>query len=377
MQLHGTATVSNELDEGNQFAKGHPAAHVFAVAYNVSISENVSGKEFIRAFLIGYEVVARLGYASKMKDEMHPHGTWGIVGGVVASAILQRKTEQEIIEAVLLASTLPLATSWESAVTGMTVRNLYTGIACEQAMNIVEYEKAGFKSSLHVVEHVWSHILSENMDDTLFLSDLSQPFLLEKNYFKLYPACRFTHSALDAATQLLNENDIDVKGIHVIEVETYQLAARLKESKPKTYLQAKFSIPYLLSVLFHRENLFDCFQDCVMRNPSVLSLAAKVVVKENPTMTNALPRRRPALVRVIYSDQSSIEAYVEEAQGGYIYPLPKQKLREKYRHMLRAFVSEEKIQELEQITMKLDSLPSFSDWVKQITMEDSHAEFTS
>ena len=48
--IHGTATVSNELDEGNQFAKGHPAAHIFPVAFNTAVSENVSGKEFNPSF---------------------------------------------------------------------------------------------------------------------------------------------------------------------------------------------------------------------------------------------------------------------------------------------------------------------------------------
>ena len=196
-------------------------------------------KSLIRAFLIGYEIAGRLGYASNMKDNMHPHGTWGIVGGVIACAILMNKSEEETLEAALVASSIPLATSWEAAVTGMTVRNLYTGIACEQASRLMDYQKAGFKSSMHVVDHLWSRIMTNGINYAHFIKDSSQPFLLDKNYFKLYSACLFTHPAIDA-TKILMKEKLDVSKIEIVEVETYSLAARLYDPNPSNYLQGKF-----------------------------------------------------------------------------------------------------------------------------------------
>ena len=82
--IHGLAGTTLEMDEGNQFAKGHPAMHVFPALISAAQSEllpsPVSGKDFITAFVIGYDVGARIGLSSQLRSSMHPHGTWGVVG---------------------------------------------------------------------------------------------------------------------------------------------------------------------------------------------------------------------------------------------------------------------------------------------------------
>ena len=58
--IHGIAGTTLEMDEGNQFAKGHPAIHVLPALVSVVQSrllpQNISGQEFLNAFAIGYDV---------------------------------------------------------------------------------------------------------------------------------------------------------------------------------------------------------------------------------------------------------------------------------------------------------------------------------
>ncbi|NBR39445.1 MAG: MmgE/PrpD family protein, partial [Alphaproteobacteria bacterium] len=97
--IHGLAGTVLEMDEGHQFAKGHPGIHVFpallAAAQSDLLQRPVSGGEFITAFITGYDIAARIGNAAQIRASMHPHGTWGVVGAASAiGTLLHFDTEQ-------------------------------------------------------------------------------------------------------------------------------------------------------------------------------------------------------------------------------------------------------------------------------------------
>ncbi|MDN3954815.1 MmgE/PrpD family protein [Sporolactobacillus laevolacticus] len=331
--LFGTSIVCNEMDEGSQFAKGHPAAHLIPAMYIESARHAVSGKEFLRALIIGYEIAARFGYASKMKDEMHPHGTWGIIGAAAAVGLLQGKTKDKVINTVLLAASLPIATSWEAAVTGQTIRNLYTGLGNVIAHYVQNFEEAGFISSEHVVKHLWGNIMSNGVDEDLFLKNLNDPLLINLNYFKLYPACRFSHSAIEAFLQLKKRAKVDPKNIDSIEVETYDLSARLRDPSPQTQLGEKFSIPFLIAVLAHGFSLFDGDRDDIFYHSSVRKLALNIRVHANQSMSETLPEKRPAQVTVHLKNGEKLIGAVDDAPSGFEIESMK-RLENKHRHIV-------------------------------------------
>lgn len=329
--LFGTAMVSDELDEGNQFAKGHPAAHVFPAALVTAIETNSSFKEFIRAFAIGYEVSARLGYASNIPDDMHPHGTWGLIGGAIAVGLLKKISLEKLIKSALIAASFPIVTSWKAAISGMTVRNLYCGLSSLHSYESIDYAECGFESSLEVVEHVWSELISVNFITEKLHKELFSPPLFEKNYFKLYPSCRFTHSSIDALINLLNKHKVDFNEVKQILVETYSLAARLKDSAPKNYLSAKFSIPYILSAILHEVPLQDAFLDKHLSNESIKEFSKKINVKENQVFTALLPEKRASKITIVMSDGKKYVEIVEAAKGEYSLQFPEKELLNKFK----------------------------------------------
>ena len=85
---HGTAGTSFELDEGHAFSRGHPTIH--ALPPVLALGENLgrSGKDVLTAFILGYEVAARVGSATHLRPGAHPHGTWGTLGAAVAATLL-------------------------------------------------------------------------------------------------------------------------------------------------------------------------------------------------------------------------------------------------------------------------------------------------
>lgn len=365
--LHGASIVSNELDEGNQFAKGHPAAHIFAPAYLVAIEQGATGKEFIHAFILAYEISTRFAYACNMNDAMHPHGTWGTIGGAVAAGILQKKEKQEIIEMILLAASLPLATSFEAAMTGQTVRNLYTGISAQIAYQVLSMQKSGFTSSLPVVEHIWGSIVSNKVNEQIFMKDIWSPPLIDKSFFKHYPTCRFTHSTIDALYELLKATSVDAAQVASVRVETYQLAARLKNKAPKNKLSAKFAIPYIVANILLEKNLYTIFSQGALEDEEVLTLASKVDVIENDEMTKKLPDERAAKVTIHTVDGSMLEKEVKDASGSFKEPLSMSILKEKYQNMVK---SEQVTHLLINSTLSLESELDIRSWIQLLKRKE-------
>ncbi len=83
--LNGVSAVMLELDEGNKYARGHPASHVFPAALAVAQTRAATGPEIIAALLIGYEVASRFGRATRLRSGVHPHGNWGTAGAAAAA----------------------------------------------------------------------------------------------------------------------------------------------------------------------------------------------------------------------------------------------------------------------------------------------------
>lgn len=267
-----------------------------------------------------------------MKDTMHPHGTWGNVGGAVAKAVLEHKTSEEIVKIIYLTLSLPLATNWLAAEKGQTVRNLYTGygnVIAYDAVDLVEY---GFASNNVVVEDLWGNIMGTNINEEKLLEKLFDPPMIHQNYFKVYPTCRFTHAAIEAATHVVNENGILYEEIENITINTYNLAARCDAENIKIRLESKFSIPYAVSCIATGLNLYDDYESNLDKIGGFIN---KVDVVDSREITALLPSKRAAECIVTVKNGAEYRAMINNAQGEFSNPFTEEELKEKYRNMLK------------------------------------------
>jgi 2-methylcitrate dehydratase PrpD len=158
----GTAGTMLEIDEGNQYARGHPGIHVVPAVMAVAENRRVSGEEAILALVLGYEIGARIGIASKLRVTMHPHGTWGVVGAALAVAKLHRGSAREIGSSINVASSFGLTTSRRTMLEGATVRNTYAGFSNMLGLMAWDLVKAGFTGEADGVGSVYGGIAADN-----------------------------------------------------------------------------------------------------------------------------------------------------------------------------------------------------------------------
>jgi len=109
--LNGVSATALEMDEGNQFCKGHPGAHTIPAALAFAAGTGVSGRDLLAAIALGYEIGARVGIATRLRPAMHPHGTWGAICAAVAVARLAGRDADGLHTAMNMAASYCLATN--------------------------------------------------------------------------------------------------------------------------------------------------------------------------------------------------------------------------------------------------------------------------
>ena len=333
--INGTAGTVLEMDEGHQFARGHPGMHVFPalLAATESTTEAVSGKDFLTAFIVGYDIAARIGLATSLNANMHPHGTWGVVGAAAALGALNRLDEVQVAELLNIASSLTLATSRKTMLEGGTVRNAYTGVANQMSHMAHQLLMAGFSGEKDGIGSVFGGVVSSGFDVEASLKMIGTRFEVDRNYFKLHACCRYNHAALDALWILIDKhpelqypNQIDR-----IHVESYFLAAELDNQKPRNMLAARFSIPFAIATtLINRSSKVHSFTGNALTDSATLALAAKTSISENSFMSAQLPDLRPAEVSITMKNGHNFKVGVETNRGDWQDPYNDTQLKEKY-----------------------------------------------
>ena len=90
-----------DIDDGYRPIKGHPGAIVFPAVLAAAEKKGASGKEFLTALVVAYEVAIRAGIAwHDYHAEYHGSGSWGSLGAAAGVARILGLQEREIIHAL-------------------------------------------------------------------------------------------------------------------------------------------------------------------------------------------------------------------------------------------------------------------------------------
>ncbi|MDI7260583.1 MAG: MmgE/PrpD family protein [Thermodesulfobacteriota bacterium] len=122
---NGTAGHAIEMDDVNNESSLHPGVVVYPTALATSEMAGASGKDFIGAVVLGYEVMIRLGKAigpeNSYQRGFHPTGTCGTFGAsVTASKLLDFKRDKMV-------SAMGIAGSRLCLLRGSSLRSSWNG----------------------------------------------------------------------------------------------------------------------------------------------------------------------------------------------------------------------------------------------------------
>jgi 2-methylcitrate dehydratase PrpD len=361
--LDGTAGTMLEIDEGNQYARGHPGIHVVPAVLAAGQTKKVSGQQAIVAVALGYEIGARIGMASKLRVTMHPHGTWGTVGAAVSVAKVHRASAGDMTSVINVASSLGLTTSRRTMLEGGTVRNTYAGFSNMLGLMAWDLVKAGFTGEADGIGSVYGGIAADGFDPQIMTEALGTRWEIARNYFKRHAACRYNHGALDAMGSIIAKvgGRLDPAMIEAIEVETYVWAAQLDHPEPANMLAAKFSMPFSLATyIVNGAATLDAFRDQARSDAVTRDLARRITITEDPSLTAKLPGQRPAQVRVRLKDGRTLEEMALTNKGDTENPYSADEVIAKFHEVAGPFVEAARLRDIAGTVLALDAEPDLS-----------------
>ena len=169
-------TIRIDMNEGNLHARGHPGIQVMPLAWALAEEQRSTGRDLLAAFIVGYEVGARIKRASATRLAVHPHGTFGTIGAAVALARLLGYDPAATREIINVSATLGVAASRRALTTGATVRNIYTGLSGAMGWLAHTLVQSGFTGEPDAVASVYGAIYADRFDPEATVKGLGDEF---------------------------------------------------------------------------------------------------------------------------------------------------------------------------------------------------------
>jgi 2-methylcitrate dehydratase PrpD len=302
----------------------HPSAPIVPAVLAAGELTGVSGRALLDAYIVGFEIQARLG---RLMNPRHYQRGWhctSTLGAISAAAGTARVLG---LDAAATAHALAIAASSASGLKenfGTMVKPLHAGLAARDGVVAAMLAKAGMTASAKALDGPQGYLHafdSEREDLTSVTGDLATRWeILDTGItVKLYPSCAGTHPTLDAVLDLLAEERFTADNVHSIDVDVDPIVPTiLIYARPATALEAKFSLPFCVAaaVVFGSIGI-ETFDDARIRDPRVATLMPRVNMHVDDEIGKGKPSLTEARVRVTLSDGRML---VREAYGARGYP---------------------------------------------------------
>jgi 2-methylcitrate dehydratase PrpD len=244
--------------------------HISTVCVPVSLSLDGGA----RSYLAGAGVMSRVGTAlgwPHYAAGWHATTTAGAIGAAAGAAVALGLDADGVGRAMALA--VPAAGGVQRNF-GTDGKSLQVGFAAHAGVRAARLAAAGASADPYAVDD-WIALLGGRVENI----DLSGPAIPDGLAIKLYPCCYALQRPIGAAATLRGEG-VDVSSIRRIVVRTPKVTVKpLIHSRPRTGLEAKFSLEYAVLAALLDENVgFHSFSDAQVIRPAVTRLIELVEV---------------------------------------------------------------------------------------------------
>jgi len=367
--LNGTAGVWLDFDEGNLFMRGHPGIQLIPAALGCAEERRAAGADLLAAVAVAYEACGRVSGASRMKQIIHPHGTFGTIGAAIAAARLEGLDPRLFGGLINLSASIPMANNRHAMLHGGTIRNWGAGYSGYMGQMAVRLAQADFAAAPDALNTVYGSVLGDAFDPQQMVDGLGSRWLLTDGYIKLYPTGRYSHAAMDALIDLLARQPggrLDPAAVARIEVKTFRLGAMLDVKTVKNAFNTRFSIPFALaSIIYHGRCSLECFEEAAVANPAIQSLAQRTDVTEDPEHEARYPREQIADLVVHLKDGQVLRGRCEVMRGEPGSPHDPRDLERKFHELAGPALGRSAAQRLYEGLMSLERIAD----VRAFTLE--------
>ncbi len=356
-----------ELDDVGFAAGGHPGAATVPAALALSETQQSSGKDFLAAVVVGWDVMYRLLKAvrpSAGKRGFHSHGIGAPFGAMTTAARLLHLNHGQILHAFGIAG-MHSSGTMEYDQTGGEVKRVIAGVAARGGIQSAMLAQRGLTGPPTMIEgkRGFLRVFADQAEPEEITRDLGADFKIMRIWFKLYPCVATVQGVIYTLAKMIEEHRFGPDDIEEIRVGISETSLTHGGAiyEPHDTASAQFSLPFSLAIrlLKNDNDLSFYMNEKLWTDPKVLALAKKVTSYADPNATK--DQNYNTTMEVKLTNGKSFKAFEAYPPGSPLNGVSRDVLRAKFRKLARAVLPEAQI---ERVIEAVDRLESYEDAAK-------------
>jgi len=353
--FYNALTVDSlDCHDGFRPNKGHAGATVVPVAVGACAKRPVDGKELLTSIVIGYEIACRSGLVIHKLYEpvVHSSGAWASIGAAAAGARILGVSAESFDNVLGIAEYYsPISPTLRcTACPGVVKGGAGAGgWAAATALQMYKNNMQGLPS-----------IFNSEPSGKKQIASLGQDWMIMRQYFKLYPVCRWSQPAVEGVLYLKEKHKFSHEEIESIEISTFKEAATLGgfQYPPKHSDAAQFSMPWVVAaVLIDNQLGIEQIHPKRLSDPEIIKLGQRVKTRVSEEIQKRFPQECLAKVEILLKDGRRLNGPVMPASGEHTNPFTKEQMDEKFNLLVTNSLGKEKCSLLNNV---LETLPGRS-----------------
>lgn len=293
MAAFANGSMSHALDFEDYGFGVHANAAAIPAALAIAESVgNINGKDFITALALGCDIACRLSVARVQEDD--PQGTGFYMpsilssfGATAAASKLMNLSPEQIVGAFSFTlsqaiSCAQVIHSPHSMIRG--VRESFSAKSGVLSALLAEKGVSGFDQPIEGKSGFFTMYSNGEYYSQKLMDNLGKVFHGAYVSFKPWPSCAFTYPYIEETLQITNNYEINPEDIKKVTVflapnalEQMLFEPAETKRKPKTAIDAKFSIPFVIATaLVYKKVSLEHFIPQALKDTRVLEIAKKI-----------------------------------------------------------------------------------------------------
>ena len=361
--INGISSHVFEYDDTMPKNYIHPTPPVASSIFAHASAHRVTGRDFIHAFLLGFETEARVGnavYPAHYEAGWHITSTAGVFGSAAAIGKLLGLSIQQMIWALGMAAT---QASGIREMFGYMAKSFHAGHAARNGYAGAVMAKCDFTAGDRSIEgpRGFAAVQASTYDLSKITSGLGTDFQIRYNAYKPYPCGLVVHPAIDGCIDLYRDHHPPPDSIKSVRVRVAPLVMDLCNKKEITRgLEGKYSIYHSSAVgLVRGKAGLQEYTDAAVNDPVIKRVRERVSAVADSAITED-----QAHIEVELQDGRKLTRFIEQSLGNVHRPLSDRQLEEKLRDQCIPSLSETQVDRLIDLCWKIDKLDDVNELVK-------------
>ena len=314
--IDAAAATAHDYDDTHLRTVIHATPPVAGALFALARRREMSGADFLHAFILGMETTCRLGNAvtpGHYERGWHITSTCGVFGAAVAAGKALRLNASQFVHALGIAATQAAGLV---EMLGSMARVLNAGFAARNGLNAALLAAEGFEGPARPLEGLrgFMNVFGGAGDVAAITGGLGEHWEMTQVAYKPYPCGVVLHALVDAC--LANRSAL--RGAQAIDLRLHPLAIeRTDRPEPRNAIEARLSAQHAVAVCALRGRAgLDEFTDAAAMDPEIQAFRRRVHIARDETLD-----KMAAIVNGIQApaarpmDDARIDAKLKELAG--------------------------------------------------------------